>query len=176
MEGDAYRMILCSPFRCLTVETGDDKMDSSLALRIGDGAVRAHVVSTVLQAAPSGEARPGRPVEVANDFWRRAIRASVPSKRHCPSCSKPLTEFVARHEKQSLRLDLCRSCQLMWFDRGELEVFPKSQKKEQPSQIDQRIAMAQIQLESQAQEEASKFAYYVDVGLTVIIALLRLFR
>ena len=114
--------------------------------------------------------------EVARDFWRRAGRASVPSKRRCPSCSQPLREFVATHEQQSLRLDLCQPCQLMWFDRGELEVFPKPQRKEQPSEIDQQIAMAQLQLESQAEENASKLAYYVEVGLTVIIALLRLFR
>jgi Zn-finger nucleic acid-binding protein len=114
--------------------------------------------------------------EVARDFWLKAGRASVPSKRHCPSCSKPLREFVARHEKQSLHLDLCRPCQLMWFDRGEMEVFPKPQKKQPPSEIDQQLAMAQFQAESAAQENASKFAYYVEVGLTVILTLLRLFR
>ena len=118
--------------------------------------------------------------EVARDFWRRAGQASVPSKRNCPSCSKPLREFVAVHEKQSLRLDLCRPCQLMWFDQGELETFPESRKVE-PTEIDRQIAMAQIQTDSMmnkgmANEEMNKFSYYVEVGFTVIITLLRVFR
>lgn len=114
--------------------------------------------------------------DVARDFWRRAGQASVPSKRHCPSCSKPLREFVARHEKQSLHLDLCRPCQLMWFDRGELEVFPKPQRKEPPTEIDRQLAMAQLELESQARENANRLAYYVDVGIDVLLILLRLLR
>jgi len=118
--------------------------------------------------------------EVARDFWRKATQVSVPSARRCPSCSKPLREFVAQHEKQSLHLDLCRPCQLMWFDRGELETFPES-KRVTPSEIDRQIALAQIQAESMmgegmADEEMNKFAYYVDVGLQVILVLLRLFR
>jgi Zn-finger nucleic acid-binding protein len=118
--------------------------------------------------------------EVATDFWRKAGQASVPSTRRCPSCSQPLREFVATHEEQSLRLDLCRPCQLMWFDPGELEVFPES-KKVTPSEIDRQITLAQIQTgsvmgEGMIDEEMNKFAYYVDVGLQVILVLLRLFR
>lgn len=117
--------------------------------------------------------------DVARDFWRRASQASVPSGKHCPSCSKPLREFVAVHEKQSLRLDLCRPCQFMWFDPGELETFPES-KKAQPSEIDQQLALAQIRTDSEMNEgrndSMDKVAYYVEVGLTVIMALLRLFR
>jgi Zn-finger nucleic acid-binding protein len=114
--------------------------------------------------------------EAVRDFWLKAGQVSVPSGRHCPSCSQPLREFVAHHEQQSLHLDLCRPCQLMWFDRGELEVFPKPQRKEQPSEINQQLALAQFQAGSAAKENASKLASYVEVGLTVILALLRLFR
>ena len=119
--------------------------------------------------------------DVARDFWRRASQASVPSGKHCPSCSKPLREFVAVHEKQSLRLDLCRPCQFMWFDPGELEVFPESKKPEPsekatPSEIDQQIALAKLQAEGAIEQDADKFAYYVDVGLNVLMLLLRLFR
>jgi Zn-finger nucleic acid-binding protein len=119
--------------------------------------------------------------EVARDFWRRAGQASVPSTRRCPSCSRTLREFVATHEQQSLRLDLCRPCQLMWFDPGELEAFPESKKPESsekatPSEIDQQIALAKIQAEGAMEEDVNKFAYYVDVGLSVILVLLRLFR
>jgi Zn-finger nucleic acid-binding protein len=120
--------------------------------------------------------------DVARDFWRRASQASVPSKRHCPSCSKPLREFVATHEQQSLRLDLCRPCQLMWFDRGEMEVFPKSRKPQSSENATpSEIALPRIHTEPRfgdfmMDENVGQFAYYVEVGLTVILALLRLFR
>jgi len=112
--------------------------------------------------------------EVARDFWRRAGQASVPSKRHCPSCSKPLREFVAAHEKQSLRLDLCRPCQLMWFDRGELETFPES-RQATPAVVEQEIALAKLRTEDEMRYDADRFADYVYVGLNVITLLLRLF-
>jgi Zn-finger nucleic acid-binding protein len=112
--------------------------------------------------------------DVAQDFWRRATRASVPSERRCPSCSKPLREFVAVHEKQSLRLDLCRPCQLMWFDPGELEVFPES-KQVQPSEIDRQLALAKLQAEDDMRRDVDKVNYYVNVGLDVFSLLLRLY-
>lgn len=113
--------------------------------------------------------------EVARDFWHKATQASSPSQRHCPSCSQPLREFVATHEQRSLHLDLCRPCQLMWFDRGELEVFPKS-KTAQPSEIDQQLALAQLRTEGAIEQDMDSFAYYLEVGLDVILALLRLFH
>ena len=98
----------------------------------------------------------------------------MPSRRHCPSCSQPLREFVATHEKQSLRLDLCRPCQLMWFDRGELEVFPKA-KTVRPSEIDEQIALAQIQAASPIGEPLNPLPAYVEIGIDVLTLLLRLF-
>lgn len=117
--------------------------------------------------------------EVVRDFWRKAIDASAPSTHKCPSCLRAFREFVACHEEQSLRLDLCRQCQLMWFDPGEMEVFPKATKV-QPTDIDRQIALAQIRTESEMGEgrddRMDKVVDYVEVGLTVIMALLRLFR
>lgn len=117
---------------------------------------------------------------VVRDFWRKAVDASAPSGNKCPSCSRPFREFVARHEDRSLCLDLCRQCQLMWFDPGELEAFPESTKPEpppkaRPSEIDQQLVLSRIQAESAMDEGADKLAIYVDVGLNVLMVLLRLF-
>jgi Zn-finger nucleic acid-binding protein len=116
--------------------------------------------------------------DVVRDFWRKAADAGAPSERKCPSCSRPLREFVARHEDQSLRLDLCKQCQLMWFDPGELETFPKVQRV-QPADVDRQIALAQMQtgaeMEASMNDEHTDITYYVEVGVAVIIALLRLF-
>ncbi len=116
--------------------------------------------------------------DVVRDFWRKAMDASEPSPHKCPSCSRALREFVARHEDQSLRLDLCRQCQMMWFDPGELEIFPRV-KKVQPTDIDQQIALAQMRTSSMTDvgtnDQNADITYYVEVGLAVIMALLRLF-
>ncbi len=116
--------------------------------------------------------------EVVRDFWRKAIDASAASTNKCPSCSRPLREFVARHEDQSLRLDLCRQCQMMWFDPGELEVFPRAQRV-QPTAIDEQVALAQIpagaEMDASTNDEGTDIIYYVEVGVAVIMALLRLF-
>ncbi len=120
--------------------------------------------------------------DVVRDFWRKAVDASTPSGNKCPSCSRPFREFVVRHEDRSLRLDLCRQCQLMWFDRGELEAFPESAapepprpKRALPPEIEQEFALEKFRAENAMNEEADKFANYVDVGLNVLMVLLRLF-
>jgi len=120
--------------------------------------------------------------DVVRDFWRKAVDASAPSGNKCPSCSRPFRKFVVRHEDRSLCLDLCWQCQLMWFDRGELEAFPESTAPEPPrpervtsSEIDRQLALWRIEGERAMAEDADKFAYYVDVGLNVILTLLRLF-
>ena len=119
--------------------------------------------------------------DVVRDFWRKAVDASAPSGNKCPSCSRPFREFVARHENRSLRLDLCRQCQLMWFDRGELEAFPRSAAPEPPqpertrSEIAEDLILAKMRAQNETEEAADKFANYVDVGLSVLMVLLRLF-
>ena len=112
--------------------------------------------------------------DIVNDFWRRSLRASVPTAKNCPSCSHPLREFVAGHEGQWLRLDVCRRCQLIWFDAGELGTFRKS-KKQEPSQVDQRVVLARIQAQAQTQQDTEKLAYYVGLSANVLALLLRLF-
>jgi Zn-finger nucleic acid-binding protein len=120
--------------------------------------------------------------DVVRDFWRKAVDASTPSGNKCPSCSRPFREFVVRHEDRSLRLDLCRQCQLMWFDRGELETFPESTAPEPPhperptpSEIDWQLALLRLKAKGAMNEDVDRFANYVDVGLNVLMVLLRLF-
>ena len=66
--------------------------------------------------------------ETVRQFWLKATKESTPSIRKCPSCAQRLREFATDLNAQRIRLDLCRGCQFMWFDRNELEAFPKAEK------------------------------------------------
>lgn len=43
--------------------------------------------------------------------------------RACPRCGRALEEVTGGRLPAGLRLDTCRQCRGMWFDRGELLVF-----------------------------------------------------
>jgi Zn-finger nucleic acid-binding protein len=61
--------------------------------------------------------------EVALNFWREGM-SSTPSHRACPSCTQPLHVFACDVDHNQIELDLCKRCQILWFDKGELEAFP----------------------------------------------------
>ena len=39
-----------------------------------------------------------------------------------------LKEFTVGEYNRKVKLDLCKMCQLIWFDRNELEMFPRAEK------------------------------------------------
>jgi len=66
--------------------------------------------------------------KVVREFWYKATSDSVPSDRKCPSCGQMLNEFTVGEYNRKVQLDLCKRCQLIWFDRNELEMFPGAEK------------------------------------------------
>ena len=66
--------------------------------------------------------------EIVKEFWLKATTEGVPSNRKCPSCAQRLKEFTVGEYNRKVRLDLCKGCQLIWFDRNELEMFPRAEK------------------------------------------------
>jgi len=67
-------------------------------------------------------------VEIVGDFWLKATTESAPSDRKCPSCAQMFKEFIVGEYNRKVKLDLCKRCQLIWFDRSELEMFPRAEK------------------------------------------------
>ena len=54
------------------------------------------------------------------DIWEEMNKHTMsPSQKTCPNCIKSLysTEYAGSH----VHIDLCPTCQSIWFDRGELE-------------------------------------------------------
>lgn len=88
------------------------------------------------------------PDELVNELWRHT-RATTDPGRRCPSCSQSMA-LVGMGYGNSLELDVCRVCQIVWFDLGELAVFsPLPKPDEQNWQMPQnaRILLAQAKLD-----------------------------
>src|SRR6187402_1557798 len=56
--------------------------------------------------------------QVASALWTLA-RSSPETALSCPSCRKPLRVVQRSDANASVQLDMCMSCQLLWFDQGE---------------------------------------------------------
>jgi len=54
--------------------------------------------------------------------WNQAIGANGCTLARCPGCSLLMNRVPM---KGGPEIDLCRHCQMMWFDAGELAAIPK---------------------------------------------------
>lgn len=67
--------------------------------------------------------------DCANKLWN-TVRDASPADHHgilrCPSCSHRMhPATVATDAGEELQLDVCRVCQIVWLDAGELERLPQ---------------------------------------------------
>ena len=108
------------------------------------------------------------------ELWLEAVNASTPSNRKCPCCVKMLREFTVSRDNRQICLDLCKTCQLMWFDRNELEAFPRSKKLQTPN-MDENLAIAKIGLEAELENEQSSAENIIAQGMDILFLILRLF-
>jgi len=106
-------------------------------------------------------------------LWLEAITASTPSERKCPSCVNMLREFIVSRDNRQICLDLCKTCQLMWFDRNELEAFPRSKKLYSPN-MDENLAIAKIGLEAELESEQSSAGNIIAQGMDILFLIIRL--
>lgn len=61
--------------------------------------------------------------EAANRIWQKA-REGGPSAAACPACGYSMRLVALGDANDSLELDVCMRCLLVWFDREELERLP----------------------------------------------------
>jgi len=112
--------------------------------------------------------------DTVKKLWLEAITASKPSNRKCPSCINMLNEFIVSRENQRIHLDLCKRCQLIWFDKGELDVFPRIEKLPDPL-MDENLAIAKVRFEAQLENEQSSAENMIAQGIDILFIILRLF-
>lgn len=104
--------------------------------------------------------------DIVKGFWRKAIAASATADKKCPSCRQSLRAFTIQRNGQTINLDVCRHCQLVWFDKGELDAFPKTKTEQLPPEVRRHLALEKVQFEAEQQvqlEETAErvFAFFV---------------
>jgi Zn-finger nucleic acid-binding protein len=110
--------------------------------------------------------------DVVREFWLKTMNESTESDRGCPSCKQPLNEFIASKDEQRIRLDLCKKCQLIWFDKDELEAFPKTT-AEVPSDIEQQLAAAKVDFDAELERHQGLAENICYAGIIILRLLLR---
>ncbi len=125
----------------------------------------AAVTSAVLRRYLTGQ--------TAKELWRTAVTRSVPSPRPCPSCGRALREFAASGDGRRVNLDLCKICQLMWFDRNELEAFPKAPDV-RPAEVERNLELAKLQFEANLEDRERSPEDIVAQAMGIIILIIRL--
>lgn len=112
--------------------------------------------------------------DTVRKLWLKAITASTPSDRKCPCCIRMLKAFTVSRDNRQIHLDLCRTCQLMWFDKNELEAFPRVQKLHSPD-MDENLALAKIGLEAELESDRSSAENIIAHGMEILFLIIRLF-
>jgi membrane associated rhomboid family serine protease len=80
-----------------------------------------------------------------NELWSQVAESPVASGAPCPSCGRSTVSASSG----DLTLDVCKKCQMVWFDRGEAErapVLPQRGTRTLPQDALQRIAQQQAEL------------------------------
>lgn len=94
------------------------------------------------------------------ELWLDAEGRNETTQAACPSCLRPMRLGYLAPTTHREELDVCRSCRLIWFDRGELQ-------PELPSRLQRRVE-AQAELEKAL---ATQWADEYGVGTVVLAAL-----
>ena len=86
--------------------------------------------------------------DAINRMWQASINRQGAPGKACPACSVPMLEVVCEAAAEKTRIDVCRTCMLMWFDPGEQMQLPKQPKApaepELPFEARQALALAKV--------------------------------
>ena len=58
-------------------------------------------------------------------IWQQLYSDDIETGRPCPGCKKPLSVLKADGQDGGLLIDVCRSCQILWFDDKEFSSLPR---------------------------------------------------
>lgn len=71
-------------------------------------------------------------------IWQQLYSDDVETGRPCPGCKNPLSVLKADGKDGGVLIDVCRSCQVLWFDDKEFSSLPRVVPKDQPALKDEQ--------------------------------------
>jgi Zn-finger nucleic acid-binding protein len=77
--------------------------------------------------------RKGLTAESFKKIWQRIASGETGQGRPCPACRKPLSMVAADAQGGAVMIDVCRSCQLIWFDDREFSALPRTEPDTAPA-------------------------------------------
>jgi len=84
--------------------------------------------------------RKGLDPETFKKIWQKLFSGETQTGRSCPGCTKPLNELETDGQGGAVVIDVCRTCQIIWFDDKEFSELPKAeQEKPQVEQLESRL-------------------------------------
>ncbi len=69
--------------------------------------------------------RKGLKTETFKKIWQKLSSGEIKKGRPCPGCKKPLSVVEAEGQAGAVLIDVCRTCQIFWFDDKEFSDLPK---------------------------------------------------
>ena len=69
--------------------------------------------------------RKGLNTETFKKIWQKLSAGEIETGRPCPGCKNPLSVVEADGQAGAIMIDVCRSCQILWFDDKEFSDLPK---------------------------------------------------
>ncbi|MBD3266834.1 rhomboid family intramembrane serine protease [bacterium] len=98
---------------------------------------------------------------IVNELWRLANDEKDRLGKQCPSCEKAMQQVSVTPNHSVLVLDICRRCQMAWFDCGEMEILPEKPHIDTPTDpieslpLETREAIAKVELALQKEKNQS---------------------
>jgi Zn-finger nucleic acid-binding protein len=117
---------------------------------------------------------------LVTDLWRTMLSQGAPAYRPCPVCHDAMSSFTAPLDTAEITLDLCKKCQIIWFDGGELEAMPKAppQVADIPPEVKCDVAMIEAhrnyELERLSDGEPGQDNRWADIAALVLRLVLAL--
>ena len=114
--------------------------------------------------------------DIVKTFWRR-MHTGQPCQRSCPSCRQALRTFSVTVEDLPIHLDLCKVCQLIWFDKGEFGILPPALQVLPEDALSpaakEKLALLKIQYAHDQQAGMEKDANWLQMAYMVVSLLIR---
>jgi Zn-finger nucleic acid-binding protein len=75
--------------------------------------------------------RKGLTPEAFKKIWHKLSSGDTEPGRPCPGCRNPLSVVEADGQGGGILIDVCRSCQILWFDDSEYSALPIAEQNTQ---------------------------------------------